>query len=109
VNWCPGSKSLHRWIPSRPRFRLFDAVARFLVAAAEPDGLVLVLDDLHAADAPSLLLLRFLAGEIAESRLLVLGCYRDADLEHHNGRAPGRRPTGSPSSTPPRSRARTPA
>ncbi|HEX5948061.1 MAG TPA: AAA family ATPase, partial [Actinomycetota bacterium] len=69
--------------PESSRFRLFDAVARFLVAAAEPNGLVLVLDDLHAADAPSLLLLRFLAGEIAESRLLVLGCYRDADLERH--------------------------
>jgi tetratricopeptide (TPR) repeat protein len=69
--------------PESSRFRLFDAVARFLVAAAEPDGLVLVLDDLHAADAPSLLLLRFLAGEIAESRLLVLGCFRDLDLERH--------------------------
>ena len=40
-----------------------------------------MLDDLHAADAPSLLLLRFLAGEIAESRLLVVGSYRDVALE----------------------------
>ncbi len=77
----PGVEEPPSLDPESSRFRLFDAVARFLVAAAEPDGLVLVLDDLHAADAPSLLLLRFLAGEIAESRLLVLGCYRDADLE----------------------------
>ncbi|MGH2765851.1 MAG: ATP-binding protein, partial [Actinomycetota bacterium] len=63
------------------RFRLFDATARFLVATAEADGLVLLLDDLHAADAPSLLLLRFLAGEIAESHLLVIGMYRDPSAE----------------------------
>jgi len=77
----PGVEEPPELDPASSRFRLFDAVAGFLMAAAEPDGLVLVLDDLHAADAPSLLLLRFLAGEIGESRLLVLGCYRDADLE----------------------------
>jgi tetratricopeptide (TPR) repeat protein len=77
----PGVEEPPELDPASSRFRLFDAVARFLMAAAEPDGLVLVLDDLHAADAPSLLLLRFLAGEIGESRLLVLGCYRDADLQ----------------------------
>lgn len=41
--------------------------------------LVLVLDDLHAADEPSLLLLRFVAREIANSRLLVVAAYRDVD------------------------------
>src|ERR671918_879656 len=67
--------------PESARFRLFDVTARFLVAAASSEALVLVLDDLHAADAPSLLLLRFLAGEIAESRLLVVGSFRDVALE----------------------------
>ena len=40
---------------------------------------MLVLDDLHAADEPSLLLLRFLARELADSRLLVVGAYRNVD------------------------------
>jgi hypothetical protein len=40
------------------RFRLFDTAARFLKHAADARPLVLVLDDLHAADEPSLLLLR---------------------------------------------------
>jgi predicted ATPase len=40
---------------------------------------VLVLDDLHAADAPSLLLLRFLARQVGSMRLLLLGAYRDVD------------------------------
>src|SRR5207244_4652754 len=61
------------------RFRLFDYAARFLKNAASARPLVLVLDDLHAADEPSLLLLRFLAGELAGSRILVVGTYRDVD------------------------------
>ena len=38
-----------------------------------------MLDDLHAADEPSLLLLRFVAREIADSRLMVVCAYRDVD------------------------------
>lgn len=61
------------------RFRLFDSLAAFikLVAAAQP--LVLVLDDLHAADEPSLLLLQFVARELGRSRVMILGAYRDVD------------------------------
>jgi DNA-binding SARP family transcriptional activator len=61
------------------RFRLFDALAAFLENAARGRPLVLVLDDLHAADEPSLLLLRFLARELRASRLLIVGAYRDVD------------------------------
>jgi DNA-binding SARP family transcriptional activator len=61
------------------RFRLFDTAARFLKHAAAACPLVLVLDDLHAADEPSLLLLRFVAGEMGGSRILIVGAYRDVD------------------------------
>ena len=61
------------------RFRLFDAAAAFLIKASERRPLLLVLDDLHAADAPSLLLLRFLARELASSRICVLAAYRNVD------------------------------
>jgi DNA-binding SARP family transcriptional activator len=61
------------------RFRLFDATADFLRNASASRPLVLVLDDLHAADAPSLLLLRFLARGLDSMRLLLLGAYRDVD------------------------------
>ena len=61
------------------RFRLFDASTRFLKAAGAVHPLVLVLDDLHAADEPSLLLLRFLARELEASRVVVIGTYRDVD------------------------------
>jgi DNA-binding SARP family transcriptional activator len=61
------------------RFRLFDATAEFLRNASEEQPIVLVLDDLHAADAPSLLLLRFLAQELGSTRVLLVALYRDVD------------------------------
>jgi predicted ATPase/class 3 adenylate cyclase len=69
--------------PESVRFRLFDAVTRFLVESALARPLVIVVDDLHAADAPSLLLLRFLGGAIADSRLLVVASYREAESRAH--------------------------
>ncbi len=61
------------------RFRLFEAASLFLRNATEARPVVLMLDDLHAADEPSLLLLRFVARELAGSRLLVLCAFRDVD------------------------------
>jgi DNA-binding SARP family transcriptional activator/RecA/RadA recombinase len=61
------------------RFRLFEAVGSLLRRAAETRPLVVVLDDVHAADEPSLLLLRFVAREIASSRLLIVCAFRDVD------------------------------
>ena len=65
--------------PEAARFRLFDAVISFLTRAAAKRPIVLVLDDLHAADEPSLLLLQFVARGLGDSRLLVVGAYRDVD------------------------------
>jgi predicted ATPase/DNA-binding SARP family transcriptional activator len=65
--------------PEAARFRLFDAVAAFLRDASRGQPLVVFLDDLHAADAPSLLLLRFLARELGSTHVLMVGAYRDLD------------------------------
>jgi tetratricopeptide (TPR) repeat protein len=75
----PGSSRSATLDPETARFRLFDAVAEFLRNAGQAQPLILVLDDLHAADTPSLLLLEFLAAEIADARLLLVGAYRDVD------------------------------
>ena len=61
------------------RFRLFEAVTSFLRTAADDGPVVLMFDDVHAADEPSLLLLRFLAREMADVRLLVVCAFRDVD------------------------------
>jgi DNA-binding SARP family transcriptional activator len=65
--------------PEGARFRLFDSTALFLRAAGESQPLVLVLDDLHAADEPSLLFLQFLARSLREARVVVVGAYRDTE------------------------------
>jgi len=66
--------------PEQARFRLFDSITTFLKNASLRQPHVLVLDDLHWADKPSLLLLQFMARELRGSRLLVLGTYRDVEL-----------------------------
>ncbi|HLM04084.1 MAG TPA: AAA family ATPase [Blastococcus sp.] len=63
--------------PAAARFRFVAAATEALLRSADPDGLVVVLEDLHWADDTSLRLLRHLAGELHRSRLLVVGTYRD--------------------------------
>jgi tetratricopeptide (TPR) repeat protein len=65
--------------PEGARFRLFEAVTTFLRNAARARPIVIVLEDLHAADAPSLLLLRFVADALADARLLVIATQRDGE------------------------------
>jgi DNA-binding SARP family transcriptional activator len=65
------------------RFRLFDAVAWVMRQAAALQPLVIVLDDLHAADTPSLLLLQFLAGQLGDAPVMLAGLYRDDDLSEN--------------------------
>ena len=69
--------------PETERYLLLNAVVGLLQAAAEERPVVLVLDDLHWADQPSLALLRHVVRASAEGRLLILGTYRDSDI--HRG------------------------
>ena len=66
--------------PEQARFRLFDSITAFLKTASQRQPLVLVLDDLHWADQPSLMLLQFVARELGGGRLLIVGTYRDMEL-----------------------------
>ena len=66
--------------PENERYRLFEAVASLLANAARACPLVLVLDDLHWADKPTLLLLRHIVRAQEQSPLLILGTYRETDL-----------------------------
>src|SRR5262249_42359768 len=70
--------------PPQARFRLFEAITTFWRRAAEKRPILLILDNVHWADAPSVRLLEFLAAEIADSRLLLLGTYRDIDLSRQH-------------------------
>ncbi len=66
------------------RFRLFMAVAHLWRRLSERQPLLLVLENLHWADASSLRLLGFLASELSGQRIVVLGTYRDAELSRQH-------------------------
>jgi tetratricopeptide (TPR) repeat protein len=66
------------------RFQLFDSVTTLLRRIGRSQVTVLALDDLHAADIPSVLLLRFLAGQLGDMNLLVLATYRHVVLAPEN-------------------------
>ena len=62
------------------RFRLFDAVATLFKNLARIRPLLIVIDDLHDADQPSLQMLRFVARETKGARILIVGTYRDVEV-----------------------------
>ena len=66
--------------PEQARFRLFDSITTFFRNSARTQPLVIILDDLHWADPASLLLLEFVAREMADCQLLMVGTYRDVEL-----------------------------
>lgn len=63
------------------RFRLFAAVTALLKRASSVQPLLTVLDDLHAADPASLLLLRFVARDLRGQGSLVIATYRDIEAQ----------------------------
>src|SRR5829696_4442377 len=67
------------------RFVLFEAVTRFLRQAAATQPLMMVMEDLQAADTASLLLLEFLARDLRGGRLLVMGTCRNLTVERGHG------------------------
>ena len=69
---------------AQSRFRLFDAVAGFWRRAAQRAPQVLIFEDLHWADATSLRLFAFLASELEDSAMLVIGTYRDTELSRQH-------------------------
>jgi predicted ATPase/class 3 adenylate cyclase len=66
--------------PRTERYRLFEAVVDLFAAMSSSAPVLLILDDLHWADPPSLLLLRHLLRSNEPMRLLVIGTYRDTDI-----------------------------
>ena len=67
--------------PNEERLRLFDNVARFLQAVAAGRGLLLFIDDLHWADQGTLSMLQYLMRNLRGDRVLILGAYREIELD----------------------------
>jgi DNA-binding SARP family transcriptional activator len=65
--------------PDEERFRLLDAAAQFFTAVSAHATVLLVLEDLHWADASSAMMLRHIARNCGRSRLLIAGAYRTTE------------------------------
>ncbi|MGZ4296775.1 MAG: ATP-binding protein [Solirubrobacteraceae bacterium] len=65
--------------PETDRYRLFEAVVGLLAEISSAVPVLIVLDDLQWADRPTLLLLRHLARSPHNTRVSIMGAYRDVD------------------------------
>jgi predicted ATPase len=74
--------------PDFERDRLFEAVSQFVTNISKMAPLLVVLDDLQWADSSSLLLLHYLARGVYRENLLLLGAYRDTDVEEKHPLSP---------------------
>src|SRR5581483_4967452 len=67
--------------PDEDRWRLYQALAGFLRNASAVQPLLVILEDLHWADRGTLDLLVFLARQLEGTRLVVVGNYRDVEVD----------------------------
>jgi DNA-binding winged helix-turn-helix (wHTH) protein/tetratricopeptide (TPR) repeat protein len=85
-----GSSSAPRQISQdsgHARFRLFDAIAQVLERKARRTTLLIVVDDLHKSDLPSLELLHFILRGQRNARLLLLATYRENEIQRWPSRS----------------------
>jgi len=74
--------------PEQERDRLFEAVSQFIINISKETPLLVVLDDLQWTDQSSLLLLHYLARGVYREPLLLLGAYRDTDIDERHPLSP---------------------
>jgi predicted ATPase len=74
--------------PEQERDRLFEAVSQLVINISRESPLLVVLDDLQWTDQSSLLLLHYLARGIYRESLLLLGAYRDTDVDERHPLSP---------------------
>lgn len=74
--------------PEHERDRLFEAVSQFIINVSREGPLLVVLDDLQWTDQTSLLLMHYLARGIYKTPLLLLGAYRETDIDEKHPLSP---------------------
>jgi DNA-binding winged helix-turn-helix (wHTH) protein/tetratricopeptide (TPR) repeat protein len=67
--------------PEGQRYRLFEAVAGMLAAASRARPMLLLFDDLHWADRPTLLLLRHVMRSASMASFAIVVTYRESELD----------------------------
>jgi len=74
--------------PETSRDRLFEAVSQFITNISRENPLLVILDDLQWTDESSLLLLHYLARGAYKESLLLLGAYRETDIDEKHPLSP---------------------
>jgi tetratricopeptide (TPR) repeat protein len=67
--------------PEEERYRLLQGVSEFLSNAANVQPMLVVLEDLHDADKGTLEMLTHVSRNLAGARLLLVGTYRDVEVD----------------------------
>jgi predicted ATPase len=67
--------------PEEERYRLMHSVSGFLANAANVQPLLLVLEDLHDSDKGTLDMLTHISRQLAGTRILIVGTYRDVEVD----------------------------
>jgi serine/threonine protein kinase/tetratricopeptide (TPR) repeat protein len=67
--------------PEEERYRLLQGVSEFLTNAGAVQPMLIVLEDLHDADKGTLEMLTHVSRNLAGARLLIVGTYRDVEVD----------------------------
>jgi predicted ATPase len=67
------------------KHRMFETISKIIINISQKKPLVMFLDDLHWADAASLHLLHYLARNIQDQPILILGAYRSEEVDYPLG------------------------
>ncbi len=77
----PSSRAHRPVVREEDRWRLLEAISGFMRNASGRQPLVVVLEDLHWADWGTLDLLHHVARNLTGTRLLIIGTYRDVEVD----------------------------
>jgi len=67
--------------PEEDRYRLLQAVSSFLTNVAAVKPMCVILEDLHDADKGTLEMLSYVSRNVGNTRLLMVGTYRDVEVD----------------------------
>ena len=78
---CPDIPPPLELPPEQERRYLFNGIWEVMARTARAQPVLFVLDDIHWADEPTMLLIQHLAERIADVPILIVGLYRDSEVD----------------------------
>ncbi len=83
AGWVPGVSPLPDIPAEQAHIRLMEGLVRMILALGKISPTLLILEDLHWADAATLDILAYLSQRLAASRVLVVASFRPADAREN--------------------------